>query len=260
VIVCAGLLLLPVVRQLLTLIDNMLLNERLRVALGQSQEAYQQSQRALLVTSSRAERYDELRAGIENLQAVHAQIAHGDLSARAIVQGPLTPVAQSLNLLVDRLNNWVRYAQVNRVMEGEANQLRDMLDRLSQGQVTSLPASHSSLATGGALLSAGHLQRQLSLHFGRLRGTLGQFGRTWNNTTQGVQGMRYLLQQQASMSNQSEIRALHDSLTQIERDLENNRALIQELWRDASVFAQSPDGRSMSPSNRTSDGLLLGEP
>jgi hypothetical protein len=67
VIVCAGLLLLPVVRQLLTLIDNMLLNERLRVALGQSQEAYQQSQQALLATSSRAERYDELRAGIENL-------------------------------------------------------------------------------------------------------------------------------------------------------------------------------------------------
>jgi hypothetical protein len=260
VIVCAGLLLLPVIRQLLTLIDNMLLNERLRVALGQSQVAYQQSQQALIATSSRAERYDELRAGIENLQAVHAQLAHGDLTARAVVQGPLTPVAQSLNLLVDRLNNWVKYAQMNRVMEGEANQLREMLDRLGQGQVTSLPVSHSSLATGAALLSAGHLQRQLSLHFGRLRGTLGQFGRTWNNTTQSVQGMRYLLQQQATMSNQSEMKALHDNLTQIERELENNRALIQELWRDASVYAQSPDGRGMVQNNRASDGLLLGEP
>jgi hypothetical protein len=260
VIVCAGLLLLPVIRQLLTLIDNMLLNERLRVALGQSQEAYQQSQQALMATSSRAERYDALRAGIENLQAVHAQLAHGDLSARAVVQGPLTPVAQSLNLLIDRLNNWVKFAQVNRVLEGEADQLREMLDRLSQGQVTSLPPTHSSLATGAALLSAGHLQRQLSLHFGRIRGTLSQFGRTWNNAAQSVQGMRYLLQQQATMSNQSDMKALHDSLSQIERELENNRTLIQDIWRDASVYAQSPDGRGMPQNNRASDGLLLGEP
>jgi hypothetical protein len=72
--------------------------------------------------------------------------------------------------------------------------------------------------------------------------------------------MRYLLQQQAAMSNQPEMKALHDNLSQIERDLENNRTLIQELWRDASAYAQSPDGRGMLPSNRASDGLLLGEP
>lgn len=258
VIVCAGLLLLPVIRQLLTLIDNLLLNERLRVALGQSQDAYQQSQRALVATSTRAERYDELRAGIENLQAVHAQLAHGDLSARAIVQGPLTPVAQSLNLLIDRLNHWVKYAQMNRVMEGEAYQLRELLDKLSQGQVASVPASLSSLPTGGALLSAGHLQRQLGLHFGRLRSTLGQVGRTWNSTTQSIQSMRYMLQQQGNASNQHEVRALQDTLAQIERDLESSRTLIQELWRDASVYTQASDDRGMS--RRASDGLLLGEP
>jgi hypothetical protein len=149
---------------------------------------------------------------------------------------------------------------MNRVMDGEANQLREALDGLSQGQITYLPASHSSLSTGGALLSVGHLQRQLMLHFGRLRGSLSQFGRTWNSTTQSVQSLHYLIQQQTNVSNQSEMKALHDGLTQIEKDLENNRALIQDLWRDASVYAQNPDGRGILPNNRSNDGLLLGEP
>jgi hypothetical protein len=72
--------------------------------------------------------------------------------------------------------------------------------------------------------------------------------------------MRYLLQQQSNMSNQSDMKVLHDNLIQIEKDLENNRTLIQELWRDASIYATSSDGRGVLQNNRTSDGLLLGEP
>jgi len=259
VIVCAVLLLLPVIRQLLTLIDNLLLNERLRIALGQSQDAYQQSQRALIATSSRAERYDELRAGIENLQAVHSQLAHGDLTARAVVQGPLTPVAQSLNLLIDRLNNWMKYAQMNRVMEGESHQLREVLDKLSQGQLSSVPASPSSLPTGGALISAGYLQRQLVLHFAHLRDTLNQVSRSWNTTTRGVQNLHYMVQGQGMSAGQQEARALQETLAQVERELEGCQALIQLLWRDMSMYTQDPDGRGGS-ARRASDGLLLGEP
>lgn len=258
VIVCAGLLLLPVIRQLLTLIDNLLLNERLRVALGQSQEAYQQSQRALIATSSRAERYDELRGGIENLQAVHSQLAHGDLTARAVVQGPLAPVAQSLNLLIDRLNNWVKYAQMNRIMENEAQQLREALERLAQGQVASLAASHSSLPTGGALLSAGHLQRQLSLYFGHLRDTLSHVNRNWNSITRLVQNIHYMLKEQENAANQHEVKAIQDTLTQVERDLESSRTLFQDLWRDTSMYIQSSEGGGPSP--RANDRLWLAEP
>ncbi|HET8844814.1 MAG TPA: hypothetical protein VFN35_25300, partial [Ktedonobacteraceae bacterium] len=86
VLVCAGLFLLPVVRQALTLIDNMLLNERLRIALGQSQQAFQSSQQELLSTTSRAEQFEELRTNMEDLRAVHAALVRGDFRVRAQVQ------------------------------------------------------------------------------------------------------------------------------------------------------------------------------
>ena len=245
VFVCAGLILLPVIRQLLTLVDNLLLNERLRVALGQSQQAYQQSQQALVATSSRAERYDELREGIENLQAVHAQLARGNLGIRAQVRGPLTPVAQSLNLLIDRLNRWSQFAQINQMMEGEAHQLRYVLDELSEGRASRVPPSRSPLATGGALISAGRLQRQLGLVFGRLRGTISQVTRAWTGALQVVHSTRQTVQQQGNVSPQQQAQLLRDALNEVERYLVVNQALLQDLWRDTNLFVGGEDGNSM---------------
>lgn len=251
VIVCAGLILLPVIRQLLTLIDNLILNERLRMALGQSQQAYQQSQQALIATSSRAERYDELREGIENLQAVHAQIARGDFGARAQVRGVLTPVAQSLNLLLDRLNRWTQMAQLNQVMDSEAAQLRQALDELGRGQVARLPASQSSLATGEALLAAANLQRQLSLHFGQLRGNVEMVGRNWANTAQAAQSIQRTVQthlpSQVNGMPAQDAQALEGAMVQIERGLESNQALLQQLWRSANMFVQYDSGSGQYP-------------
>jgi hypothetical protein len=245
VLVCAGLILLPVIRQLLTLVDNLILNERLRVALGQSQQAYQQSQQALIATSSRADRYDELREGIENLQSVHAQLARGDLNVRARVQGPLTPVAQSLNLLIDRLNRWVQFAQINQMMEAEAEQVRYTLDELSEGRMSRIPASRSSFATGGALIALGRLQRQLNLLFGRLQGTVGHINRSWTSAIQLLQGTRQSLQQQASVPPQQQVQLLQTTINQLERTLMNNQALLQDLWRDTQVFVSPDNGPSL---------------
>jgi len=235
---------LPVIRQLLTLVDNLILNERLRVALGQSQQAYQQSQQALIATSSRADRYDELREGIENLQSVHAQLARGDLNVRARVQGPLTPVAQSLNLLIDRLNRWVQFAQINQMMEAEAEQVRYTLDELSEGRMSRIPASHSSFATGGALIALGRLQRQLGLLFGRVQGTVGHINRSWTSAIQLLQGTQQTLQQ-ASVPPQQQVQLLQTTINQLERTLMNNQALLQDLWRDTQVFVSPDNGPSL---------------
>jgi hypothetical protein len=253
VLVCAGLIFLPVVRQLLTLIDNLILNERLRMALGQSQQAYQQSQRALVATSSRADRYDELREGIENLQAVHAQIARGDFGARAQVQGVLAPVAQSLNLLLDRLNRWTQVAQVNQMMEGEVDQLRHILEEMSRGQVAHIPTSQSSLSTGEALLAAAHLQRQLQLHFSQIRGAVETLGRNWGGTLQSTQDMGRAVQerifQQLNATNPRDAQMIQNALAQIERGMDGSQAALQNLWRNANLYIQydaasSPDPRS----------------
>jgi hypothetical protein len=260
VLVCAGLIVLPVIRQLLTLVDNLLLNERLRVALGQSQQAYQQSQQALVATSSRAERYDELREGIENLQAVHAQLARGDLSTRARVQGPLAPVAQSLNLLIDRLNRWGQYAQINQAMDAEASQLRYALDELSEGRLARIPAVHSSLSTSSALIAAGRLQRQLSLLLGHLRGSLGQVSRAWTNAIQTLQGTRQTLQE-ASMPAPQQVQLLRDTLNKVERELVGNQTLFHELWRDTNVFIanEGNSGLPEFPSNTPQSDDVLPE-
>ncbi|MBO0780463.1 MAG: hypothetical protein J2P37_16685, partial [Ktedonobacteraceae bacterium] len=172
VFVCAGLFLLPIIRQALTLIDNLMLNERLRVALEQSQQAFQNSQRELLSTTTRAEQYEELRSSIENLQSVHAHLSRGDLSARAQVQGPLAPVAQSLNLLIERMGRWSQQLQQNQVMGQEAEQIYRALENLSEGQsISNPPAAPSSLPTGRALFAASRLQNRLQIRFRRLRET-----------------------------------------------------------------------------------------
>lgn len=74
VLVCAGLSVLPVVRQSLTLVDNIMLNERLRLALNQSQSAFHLSQDKLISTTSHAEQYEHLLGNIKNLQEVHASL------------------------------------------------------------------------------------------------------------------------------------------------------------------------------------------
>ncbi|HEV8190038.1 MAG TPA: hypothetical protein VGP82_00915, partial [Ktedonobacterales bacterium] len=243
VLVCAGLILLPVVRQMLTLVDNLLLNERLRVALGQSQEAYQQSQEELLQTAGRAELYDQLRVGIQNIQAVHAQVARGDLNVRAQVGGPLAPVAQSLNLLIERLNRWAQFAETNRVMEHEGTQLRQTLENLSEGRLAWLPSTKPSpLPTGGALVAASQLQRQLALRFGRIRETLNIIGDRWQSSIQGIQQARHLIDS-GSPSHEALLTA-NDALMQAERALVSRSTNFAELWQQANMYSEGLDPAS----------------
>jgi hypothetical protein len=243
VLVCAGLILLPVVRQMLTLVDNLLLNERLRVALGQSQEAYQQSQEELLQTAGRAELYDQLRIGIQNIQAVHAQVARGDLNVRAQVGGPLAPVAQSLNLLIERLNRWAQFAETNRVMENEGTQLRQTLESLGEGRLAWLPSNKPSpLPTGGALVAASQLQRQLALRFGRIRDTLNAIGDRWQSSIQGIQQARHLIDN--GNPSREQLMTANDALMQAERALVSRSTSFAELWQQANIYSEGLDPAS----------------
>ena len=111
---------------------------------------------------------------------MHAKLARGNLGVRARVDGPLSPVAQSLNLLIERLQRWAQFERSNRVLESEANRLREVLDELSEGHLTPLPGSRSTLPTGAALVSTQRLQRHLALRFGRLREALDILERAGN--------------------------------------------------------------------------------
>jgi hypothetical protein len=234
-LICAGLFLLPVVRQSLTLIDNMQLNERLRVALDQSQQAFQQSQSQLLSTSIRAEQLDELLANIEHLQEIHARLARGDLDARARVQGPLAPVAQSLNLLIERMNRWGQTVQIDRVLVQESERLCQILDALCEGQlIPNPPSQRSTLSTGNALLIASRLQSRLGTRFQRLREAL-------QIIEQRLLMMRQVLAQVRSNIDTKDHEALdplkvEQVLLAFDRGLSNHQMLLQELFQQTQIY------------------------
>jgi hypothetical protein len=237
VLVCGGLFLLPVVRQSLTLIDNIMLNERLRVALNQSQSAFHQSQDKLISTTMRAEQLEQLLSNIENLQSVHASLARGDFSVRAAVQGPLSPVAQSLNLLIERMNRWAQAVQVNRVLTEEADWLYRVLEALGDGNVVlNIPAPHHLLSTSKALLSTRRLQTRLTMRFQKQRETA-------QLALRRLQAMKnVLMQARNDLQNDTFDRLKTEQfLMEVQKNLLNYEAQLQDFWKQARAYEQRSD-------------------
>ncbi|GHO58274.1 hypothetical protein [Ktedonobacter robiniae] len=234
VFVCAGLFLLPIIRQGLTLVDNMLLNERLRVSLTQSQQAFRDSQKELLSTTSRAAQYEELRTSIENLQTVHAALARGDMSTRAHVQGPLSPVAQSLNLLIERMQRWEQLSQQNRILQSEARLLTGDIEALNQGHLPQkrdyLP---SALPTGGAMISLLHLGKRLHLQFRYINETLERLYTRNRSLNEAMAKTRQMLREQSSPQQ------LDALLLQLEKGLVSYQEMLLEARKQANIYGES---------------------
>lgn len=234
VLVCAGLFLLPIIRQGLTLVDNMLLNERLRVALNQSQQAFRDSQRELLSTTSRAAQYEELRTNIENLQTVHAALARGDMSVRAQVQGPLSPVAQSLNLLIERMQRWEQLSQQNRALQNEARLLAGDVEMLNRGRLPQRREySPSTLPTGAALVSLQHLGKRLHLQFRRFGEALDRLLARNKSLSDAMAQTRHTLREQPSPQQ------LDVLLAQLEKGLASYQEMLLEMRKQASIYGES---------------------
>jgi len=115
-------------------------------------------------------------------------------------------------------------------MEGEARQLRQMLEDLSNGSIVPLSTSPSSLSTGAALLAAGNLQRQLDLVFSNLRGRVDLLGRNWNDAMQAIQDLRQTVQR-GDLAAWPEAQRVRDTLAEVERGLIGSQSLLQDLWR-----------------------------
>jgi len=197
----------------------------------------------LLQTAGRAELYDQLRLGIQNIQQVHAQVARGDLNIRAQVNGPLAPIAQSLNLLIERLNRWAQFAETNRVMENEATQLRQTLEGLGEGRLSWQPPNKPSpLPTGGALVAASQLQRQLAMRFARVRDSLNLIGDRWQSAIQGIQQARRVIE--SGSPTRDDLMTANDALTQAERALVSRSSNFADLWQQANMYSEGLDPAS----------------
>ncbi|MEO8955906.1 MAG: hypothetical protein ABI396_05580 [Ktedonobacteraceae bacterium] len=103
---------LVVIRQILTLRDNVRLTQKQAEALTELAEA---NQRIAEQSGVIARHNEELEHGIKHLKDVQASLANGNLQARArLNSGALLSLAASLNLMADRLTNLWRtnaYAQ-----------------------------------------------------------------------------------------------------------------------------------------------------
>jgi hypothetical protein len=125
---------LVAIRQALTLNEN----NRLRLQLAGELVL---SRRELQVTRQEADRAmhdaqekQQLEQGVVALQAVHARIAQGDFSVRALTDpGPLQTVAVSFNLMIERLKGLVLQANRYEQLVSEVSMLQEALEHLSRG-------------------------------------------------------------------------------------------------------------------------------
>jgi hypothetical protein len=157
------LIVLVVVRQGLTLIENTRLNMQLRGELVVQGRQLQVTRRVAAEASEAAQQRDILEQGIAQLQETHARIARGDFAARApIVAGPLLPVAMSFNLMLDRLSTLAARMEEYEQLQREIQLAREGLERLAAGFAPWLrdqPIPRSATAMGTVFLQVNQIHR-----------------------------------------------------------------------------------------------------
>jgi hypothetical protein len=143
VLLCAtmGVVALVVARQIFTMWENARLARDQAEALIDLSRA---NQRVAEQAQEIAERNTELERGITHLKDVQAQLANGNLRARAnLTSGVLMPLAGSLNLMAERLT---RLGQMNQYTQRLMRALSDFclaLERSPAGAPLVVPASCS---------------------------------------------------------------------------------------------------------------------
>ena len=147
-----GVVALVVARQLLTLWENAHLAARQAEALEDLERA---NQRIEEQSHHIAEHSAELERGIVHLKDVQAQLANGNLRARAeLTSGLLLPLAGSLNLMAERL---MRLGQTSIYMQRLVRSLGELsiaLERAAKGTPLIVPASCSEFIEINRLLVA----------------------------------------------------------------------------------------------------------
>ncbi|HLX38933.1 MAG TPA: hypothetical protein VKR42_00280, partial [Ktedonobacteraceae bacterium] len=151
-----GVVALVVMRQILTLRDNATLARKQAETL----EGLEHANKRIAEQSHAIARHNlELEHGIDHLKDVQANLANGNLRARARLEnGALLPLAASLNLMAERLTRlWHINAQAQRL----SNALHDLsvaLDKSWNGEPLSIPESCTNLVEISALLRSLHIK------------------------------------------------------------------------------------------------------
>ncbi len=134
-----GVVSLVVLRQLLTLWENAHLAARQAEALEDLEHA---NHRIAEQSRSIAQHSEELERGIVHLKHVQAQLANGNLRARAeLTGGALLPLAGSLNLMAERLTRLGQMSVYTQRLLHSLGELSIALERAATGAPLVIPAS-----------------------------------------------------------------------------------------------------------------------
>ena len=152
---------LLVARQILTQLDNERLARRQAFALDRLEIANSRvEEQARMIT----ERNMTLEEGIAHLKEVQAQLANGNLRARArMVSGELLPLAGSLNLMADRLIRFEQVDQRTQKLSRALAELSSTLERYRVGTRFVVPASCSEFPEIHRLLLAMGLRQAMAM-------------------------------------------------------------------------------------------------
>ncbi len=151
-----GVVALVVIRQILTLRDNATLARKQAEAL----EGLEHANKRIAEQSHAIARHNlELEHGIDHLKDVQANLANGNLRARArLDNGALLPLAASLNLMAERITRlWHINAQAQRL----SNALRDLsvaFEKHWNGEPLTIPETCNNLVEISALLRSLHVK------------------------------------------------------------------------------------------------------
>ncbi len=164
------LILLVVIRQALTLLENNRLTMQMRGELVISRRELQVTRREADEATRGAQEKRIIEEGITALREVHARVARGDLAVRAPhVVGPLLPIAISLNLMLDRLSAIAQRGSKYDQIAYECGMLQEAIQRVGQGQAPWLPDQPTPQGAAELRAAANGLTYLYRLHEGQWR-------------------------------------------------------------------------------------------
>ncbi len=171
-LIALGLVILVVIRQALTLLENNRLTMQVRGELVISRRALQATRRQAHEAERLAQENQAFAEGVKAIHTAHARIARGDFSARVpSLCGPLMPIIMSLNLLLDRLNMLAectdRYEHVLQELPHIQTMIEDLTND-SDPRSAEQTIINSEKELQPVLHALVHLRRFLSNHWQRL--------------------------------------------------------------------------------------------
>lgn len=179
-IVALALILIVIVRQAMTLLENNRLATQMRGELVISRRELQVTRREADEATHSAQEKQILENGIAALREVHARVARGDMVARAsAVSGPLLPIAISLNLMLDRISALSQRGAKYDQLTQECRILQEGVERLSQGEApwaTNQPMPQGAVELRSVYLGLAHIQRRQEGQWRRVGSALESIG------------------------------------------------------------------------------------